>query len=376
MDQGIAVFGASSMGALRAAELHAFGMIGVGSIFEDFRDGRLEDDDEVALRHGPSEMNYIALSEPMVNIRASLEQAVSDGVLGRSAASDLISLAKSMYFPERTWDALQTIAKERGIDRVALESLRAWLASGRVDQKQRDAVAMLNRMQASSEDRSVPDIATFDFQHTVMWETLKRRCDTTPASLPVALILDTVRRDPDRYRALRRRAADTLVREADWDVPPDVLGRALTQFRTENKLYTGVALTHWLEENGLDLEALQARLAQDILLGFVITDAPAVFRDALLGVLAEDGLYDAFWAEAKKQAKILHDAGYDMSTSPTVPMPPATLLVWYFEEALGQAVPHDIDLFVQSQDFADRGDFEQMMARQYLLWQHDREKET
>ena len=43
------------MGALRAAELHAFGMRGVGRIFEAFRDGELEDDDEVAVVHGPAE---------------------------------------------------------------------------------------------------------------------------------------------------------------------------------------------------------------------------------------------------------------------------------------------------------------------------------
>jgi hypothetical protein len=49
LSQGIAVFGASSMGALRAAELHPFGVRGVGAIFEAYRDGALTDDDEVAL---------------------------------------------------------------------------------------------------------------------------------------------------------------------------------------------------------------------------------------------------------------------------------------------------------------------------------------
>ena len=39
ISQGIPVFGSASMGALRAAELHAFGMRGVGRIFEAFRDG-------------------------------------------------------------------------------------------------------------------------------------------------------------------------------------------------------------------------------------------------------------------------------------------------------------------------------------------------
>src|SRR5688500_17513969 len=34
LSQGVHVFGASSLGALRAAELHQFGMVGVGAIFE------------------------------------------------------------------------------------------------------------------------------------------------------------------------------------------------------------------------------------------------------------------------------------------------------------------------------------------------------
>ena len=54
MSEGIPVYGAASMGALRAAELAPFGMRGVGRIFEAYRDGVLppyggepfEDDDE------------------------------------------------------------------------------------------------------------------------------------------------------------------------------------------------------------------------------------------------------------------------------------------------------------------------------------------
>src|SRR5262245_18526898 len=49
--EGIPVFGAASMVSLRAAELYPFGMVGIGEIFEAFRDGRLEDDDEVAVTH-------------------------------------------------------------------------------------------------------------------------------------------------------------------------------------------------------------------------------------------------------------------------------------------------------------------------------------
>ena len=81
MAQGIHVFGSASMGALRAAELHAFGMRGVGRIFEWYCDGTLEDDDEVAVLHGPAEAGYVALSEPMVNIRTTLADAQQQKVI-------------------------------------------------------------------------------------------------------------------------------------------------------------------------------------------------------------------------------------------------------------------------------------------------------
>src|SRR5262249_40432572 len=63
MAQGTHVFGGASMGALRAAELDVFGMRGIGRVFQAYRDGQLspfeaepfEDDDEVAVVHGPPE---------------------------------------------------------------------------------------------------------------------------------------------------------------------------------------------------------------------------------------------------------------------------------------------------------------------------------
>src|SRR5262245_41157023 len=69
LDNDIAVIGASSMGALRAAELYSFGMVGRGTIFEWYRDGVIVGDDEVALFHAGEEHNFQSFSEPLVNIR-------------------------------------------------------------------------------------------------------------------------------------------------------------------------------------------------------------------------------------------------------------------------------------------------------------------
>src|SRR5262249_35596391 len=75
MAQGIHVYGSASIGALRAAELWPFGMTGVGRVFDGYRDGSLTDDDEVAVLHGPEELDYPVVTEAMVNVRATLDQA-------------------------------------------------------------------------------------------------------------------------------------------------------------------------------------------------------------------------------------------------------------------------------------------------------------
>lgn len=84
IEQGIPVFGSASMGALRAAELADFGMIGVGRIFEEYRDGILQDDDEVAVLHSPAELGFQPLSEPMVSIRATVAEAQTAGICRRT----------------------------------------------------------------------------------------------------------------------------------------------------------------------------------------------------------------------------------------------------------------------------------------------------
>ena len=52
MSKGIVCIGSSSMGALRAAELHAYGMRGIGAVFERYLAGE-EDDSLVAMSFDP-----------------------------------------------------------------------------------------------------------------------------------------------------------------------------------------------------------------------------------------------------------------------------------------------------------------------------------
>src|SRR5205823_5071915 len=104
LSRGVPVYGASSLGALRAAELHAFGMEGVGEIFEDYRDGVIDDDDEVAVVHGDASVGFQCLSEAMVNLRDGLQRACTAGIIAEPTRGRLEAAAKARFYAERSWD--------------------------------------------------------------------------------------------------------------------------------------------------------------------------------------------------------------------------------------------------------------------------------
>lgn len=172
LKQGIAVYGASSMGALRAAELHPFGMIGVGAIFEAYRDGRIEDDDEVTVIHGPEEMGFPMLSEAMVNIRRTLSEAAAEGVIEFGTASLLEAIAKELPYRERGYGRVLRLGVEAGLPESDVENFRAWLPTGRVDQKREDALSLLRMLRRNGE-RAASE-PHFHFEHTVLWEQVAR----------------------------------------------------------------------------------------------------------------------------------------------------------------------------------------------------------
>jgi hypothetical protein len=144
LSRGVVVIGAASMGALRAAELAPYGMIGVGDVYRAFADGRLIGDDEVALLHGPAQVGWEPLTEPLVNVRATLQRAVRTRRLEIATARRLRQLAAAMFYKARTWPALLNLAAADGLDAADLAAFEGWLVSGRVDLKAIDARCALH----------------------------------------------------------------------------------------------------------------------------------------------------------------------------------------------------------------------------------------
>jgi len=178
MSQGIHVFGAASMGALRAAELEAFGMVGVGAVFEAFRAGDLEADDEVAITHATAEERYRPTSVAMVDIRATLCAAEAAGAIGGEARTTLERIGKKLFYPDRCYPILMATAAKDGVAPEVLNGLCAFIAKhGQVDRKRLDALAMLRNMRESMVDNSMTKRITWHFEHTDAWEYIRRNAE-------------------------------------------------------------------------------------------------------------------------------------------------------------------------------------------------------
>ena len=117
---GWQVLGASSMGALRALELEPYGMIGLGTVFEWYRTGRIEGDDEVALLHGVAEMDYEPLTLALVDVRHVLAGLEAQGVLAPAQVSAILSAFKRMGHETRTRSALLALVQAQGADVTAV----------------------------------------------------------------------------------------------------------------------------------------------------------------------------------------------------------------------------------------------------------------
>jgi hypothetical protein len=138
--KGVRVVGASSMGALRAAEMDTLGMVGIGEIYRMYKSGELESDDEVALVFDPS--SGLALSEPLINIRFTLKRAREEGIIDAAEHDALLASARSVFYPQRTYRTIVSQTNDT-VDTKTQERFLVWVEKGQCDQKREDAVAAL-----------------------------------------------------------------------------------------------------------------------------------------------------------------------------------------------------------------------------------------
>ncbi|WP_077964167.1 TfuA-like protein [Ensifer adhaerens] len=176
LSRGVRVFGAASMGALRAAECAAFGMVGVGEIYRQYAEGERVDDADVALIHGPAELGYLPLTLPLVNVDATLKRLSHSQALAPELVASIGATASDMFYKERNWAGIAArVALPAGIDAHRLVTL---LATEHVDQKRIDAQQLLDALRYAPTQRTVV-AQSWKFNSTSMWKRLLGQPDAS-----------------------------------------------------------------------------------------------------------------------------------------------------------------------------------------------------
>ncbi len=328
LSQGVPVFGAASMGAIRAAELHTFGMVGVGEIFRAYRDGVLEDDDEVAVAHGPEEVGHRAISDAMVNIRDGLRRAESAGVISAASHQQLLHAAKKQFYPRRFWPNLLRQGTDLGLAEGELAALGDFLKRERPNQKRADAIELLRHIAAlrtAGIERHVP---SFQFEPTTFWVTLtEREVRARTAETHAAPRQETLRRHvralaPNRSELLRSTLLMCLVaeemRRSRHAPEPERIERFLRDLKESTR--GEVAVTddelHSIAEVEAGTEELIVKLARSI--------------DRFLFLeLKRRGQYSEFASQAAAKWARLEAAGFINPTFVDAGIDETELLEWY-----------------------------------------------
>ncbi|MDO5822976.1 TfuA-related McrA-glycine thioamidation protein [Methanobrevibacter sp.] len=101
MKRGIKVFGASSMGALRASELDSLGMEGIGYCYNEYASGNITSDDDVAVMLDSETLE--SLSVPLISMDYVFTNAVGENIITPDEKEELIRITKETYYPKRNY---------------------------------------------------------------------------------------------------------------------------------------------------------------------------------------------------------------------------------------------------------------------------------
>jgi hypothetical protein len=376
MARGIRVYGSASMGALRAAELAAFGMEGIGEIFAMYQDGTLEDDDEVAVAHGPAAEGYRAQSEAMVNIRCTLAAAHASQVIGPDVRAALEFIAQVLFYPQRSYPLILKRGREQGLPAAQLDALRVWLPRGRVDQKREDALAMLRTMRQHLATHPGPKRVEFTLEHTLYWDDATRAAGGSDPDLhqegdgatPVS-ILDELLLEPERYArvseavTLRQLARLEARRAGVVAADGDALDTA-NQFRAARCLTDPRDYAAWLAEQHLTAQHFHELMREEAL----VQRARQMLADDVEGALPDtlrlQGDYGRLLARARDKDRMLSEHGLQNPGLDEAGVTAQALLHWYFE-SLGHPVPEAIAEYARDAGFGDQRTLLRVVLREY-----------
>lgn len=253
LDYGIEVWGAASMGALRAAELEFFGMRGHGRIYEMYRNEEIDGDDEVAIAY--SKFNNVQ-TIPLINIRLTIEQL-------NSINNDFVlNSIRSIFYAERTWEKIAQIVPE---------DLYKLIRSSYIDVKKEDAKSLLSFLNqqhilstGSDLIRKKREFTLFEkkliestfssvWSHAPVYEQIlsSSSLERVENILKLLLIPET-QKNLHHYQYLL-----SLLDQQAYTITEYELIYQVEQFREEHSLLKGEDFFNWLKNIGLHQSNLE-----------------------------------------------------------------------------------------------------------------------
>lgn len=369
MSEGIHVFGSASMGALRAAELAAFGMNGVGEIFRAYQNGSLEDDDEVAVVHGTREDGFCALSDAMVNIRQTLLRAEAEGILSPAVRFALERIAKDLGYPERSYARVLELASQSGLPASELEVFRSWLPEGKVDQKREDALEMLREMRTAISNGLKPKVVDYKFENTVVWKSLVNSAGFLHGEhhrlgeLSTDEILAELWADPDlclqayQYAAIRH-LVQHAAQLSGIKISQEKIASVEAAFRADRGIAEQPAFERWLDRHHMTPGEF-AEMVEHEALQHESSLAPSPFPHRwMVDWLRVSGQFDAIASAAFAKKNEVADSDALNAHDPEVTM--EALLQWYVQQLASPNAPGNASSWVTLPYL--RKDFEAFLA--------------
>jgi hypothetical protein len=341
-------------------------------VFEAFKRGELDDDDEVAVAHAAAEDGYKVMCEAMVNIRATHPAAAATGVITDDSRAQLDRLAKELFYAERSYPAILRRAADRGLPADELDALRAWLPRGKVNQKRLDALEMLRVMRERLAAGLEPKRADFVFEYTDAWDQVRRgtgRLRLARASVHSEALIDELRVSG----ALRRAKLGALVRALSLEearrqglaVNADLLQATANAFRSERGHFDPGDTERWMKEQGIDLDAFARLLGDEAQVRRieVLLDQDVIRH--LPDHLRVTGEYAALVARAKDKRDVLASRGLEDPSLEDAGITADELFRWYFEDRLGAPRPDAVEAWARSAGFADADELRRAVLREH-----------
>lgn len=148
LKKGVTVVGGASMGALRASELDDLGMIGVGYVYNQYKKGLIESDDDVAVAINP--VNLEQISDPLVSMEYNFKRALDNGIISEEEFNILLKTAKSIFYPKRRYGLVLNSAPVHPAKIAVIEN---FLIEEGIDIKRQDALEVVKYIKNLLNDR-------------------------------------------------------------------------------------------------------------------------------------------------------------------------------------------------------------------------------